>query len=73
MCGEHTLTADLPAAEHPGYAWGRALGRETLDTLLLEEALAAGARCSSRGPSKPSKAARVPGVANSAVRMPAQA
>ena len=44
MCGEHTLTADLPAAEHPGYAWGRALGRETLDTLLLEEALAAGAQ-----------------------------
>ena len=73
MCGEHTLTADLPAAEHPGYAWGRALGRETLDTLLLEEALAAGAQVFQPWTSKPSKAARVPGVANSAVRMPAQA
>jgi menaquinone-9 beta-reductase len=35
--------ADLPAAPHPLHRWGRALGRETLDILLLEQAQAAGA------------------------------
>ena len=45
--GNDAVTADLPAAEHPhGHAelaWGRALGRETLDGLMLEQARAAGA------------------------------
>lgn len=43
MRGTRTVVADLPPALHPQYAWGRALGRETLDTLLLERARAAGA------------------------------
>ncbi len=43
MHGAHTVTADLPASAHPQHAWGRALGRETLDSLLLERARAAGA------------------------------
>ena len=43
MRGAHTVTADLPASAHPRHAWGRALGRETLDSLLLERARAAGA------------------------------
>jgi 2-polyprenyl-6-methoxyphenol hydroxylase-like FAD-dependent oxidoreductase len=43
MQGRRTLVADLPAAAHPDHAWGRALGRETLDTLLLEQARASGA------------------------------
>ena len=41
--GRRTFTADLPAAAHGRHAWGRALGRETLDTLLLEQARASGA------------------------------
>ncbi|MEP6964130.1 MAG: NAD(P)/FAD-dependent oxidoreductase [Polaromonas sp.] len=36
------VMAALPAADHPRHAWGRALGRETLDKLLLEQARAAG-------------------------------
>jgi len=43
MQGRRTLTADLPAAHHPHPAWGRALGRESLDTLMLEQARASGA------------------------------
>ena len=43
MRGQRVLTADLPAADQPGRAWGRALGRETLDTLLLEQARTSGA------------------------------
>ena len=43
MRGDSTVTAELPSAEHPRYAWGRALGRESLDSLLLEQARAAGA------------------------------
>jgi len=42
MRGEHEVRADLPAAVHAVHRWGRALGRETLDTLLLEQARAAG-------------------------------
>jgi len=42
MRGEHAVVADLPAAAHATQRWGRALGRETLDTLLLERARAAG-------------------------------
>ena len=41
--GDRAVTADLPAAEHEGFAWGRALGRETLDSWLLQQARAAGA------------------------------
>lgn len=43
MQGERTVVADLPAASDAQHAWGRALGRETLDTLLLEQARASGA------------------------------
>lgn len=44
MQGQRTLSADLPAAaDQPGRLWGRALGRETLDSLLLEQAQASGA------------------------------
>ena len=43
MRGLRTVEADLPPASHPQHAWGRALGRETLDTLLLARARAAGA------------------------------
>ena len=41
--GDRAVTADLPSADHEHFAWGRALGRETLDGLLLEQARAAGA------------------------------
>lgn len=43
MQGTCTLSGELPAFDHPRHAWGRALGRETLDTLLLTRARAAGA------------------------------
>ncbi len=43
MFGERTVVADLPAAPDPRHRWGRALGRETLDTLLLDAARGAGA------------------------------
>lgn len=43
MLGEHTLEADLPRLADASHPWGRALGRETLDQLLLEQARAAGA------------------------------
>lgn len=43
MAGDEAVTAALPAASHPRHRWGRALGRETLDTLLRDEARAAGA------------------------------
>ena len=41
--GSTAVSADLPAADHPVHRWGRALGRETLDTLLLQQARVAGA------------------------------
>jgi len=41
--GDRAVTADLPAADDDRFPWGRALGRETLDGLLLEQARAAGA------------------------------
>ena len=40
---DSAVTAGLPAADHERHRWGRALGRETLDSLLLERARAAGA------------------------------
>ena len=43
MHGDAEVSAELPAAAHALYPWGRAIARETLDTLLLEQARAAGA------------------------------
>jgi flavin-dependent dehydrogenase len=40
---EHILTAAMPAANNAQSHWGRALGREHLDTLLLQMAQQAGA------------------------------
>ncbi len=42
--GQRQVLADLPGATQDGQRWGRALGRETLDTLLLDQARAAGAQ-----------------------------
>jgi flavin-dependent dehydrogenase len=45
--GDHAVTADMPRPRTGagiGDAWGRALGRDHLDTLLLQRAAAAGAR-----------------------------
>ena len=42
--GEREVVTELPAAADARHRWGRALGRETLDTLLLEQARAAGAQ-----------------------------
>ncbi|MDP2369469.1 NAD(P)/FAD-dependent oxidoreductase [Rhodoferax sp.] len=44
MRGQRTVLADLPPAPHDQYRWGKALGRETLDTLLVEQARTAGAQ-----------------------------
>jgi len=38
MRARATVEADLPPAAHPHHAWGRALSREVLDTLLLDRA-----------------------------------
>jgi flavin-dependent dehydrogenase len=43
MRGNRSIETDLPAATHERYPWGRALGRETLDSLLLERARSTGA------------------------------
>ena len=43
MHGAQSVWADLPATADARHAWGRAIGRETLDTLLLARARAAGA------------------------------
>jgi flavin-dependent dehydrogenase len=43
MRGERQIVADLPAAADREHPWGRALGRATLDALLLEQARLAGA------------------------------
>ncbi len=42
MRANSVVTAALPAAAHARHRWGRALGRETLDALLLDQARAAG-------------------------------
>jgi flavin-dependent dehydrogenase len=42
FAGDHAVTADMPRPRN-GAGWGRALGREHLDTLLLDRAAAAGA------------------------------
>ncbi len=41
--GEETITAPLPACAQGSLPWGRAIGREHLDLLLLEQARVAGA------------------------------
>ena len=41
--GEDMLIAELPCFAHPTHRWGRALGREHLDTLLLKRAADCGA------------------------------
>lgn len=41
--GQRSTTAAMPAAPQANAAWGRALGRETLDALLLQRARDAGA------------------------------
>ncbi|HEU4708589.1 MAG TPA: FAD-dependent monooxygenase [Methylophilaceae bacterium] len=38
MLGKRTVTAALPALQKGAYPWGRALGREHLDSLLLDRA-----------------------------------
>lgn len=43
MRGAQTIVADLPPASGTRHIWGRALGRETFDTLLAAEAGKAGA------------------------------
>ena len=43
MRGTQSVWADLPPAAYAGHPWGRAIGRETLDTLLLARARAVGA------------------------------
>ncbi len=43
FAGEHRFVAELPRYAHPTHGWGRALGREHLDTLLLQRAAALGA------------------------------
>lgn len=42
MHGSETVTAELPAYDDNGHPWGKALGREYLDTLLLEKAVDCG-------------------------------
>ncbi|MDE2120004.1 MAG: FAD-dependent monooxygenase [Betaproteobacteria bacterium] len=40
--GDSRVLAELPSGEAPGRRWGRALGRETLDTLLRDRAVEVG-------------------------------
>jgi flavin-dependent dehydrogenase len=42
--GELALTSEMPEVDHPFARWGRALGREHLDLILLEAAERAGAK-----------------------------
>jgi 2-polyprenyl-6-methoxyphenol hydroxylase-like FAD-dependent oxidoreductase len=43
FAGAHAVTAEMPRLDPEGDAWGRALGREHLDSLLLDRAAASGA------------------------------
>lgn len=43
FCGAQSVSATLPAGEDAKHPWGRALGREHLDVLLLQRAEAVGA------------------------------
>ncbi|HUX74852.1 MAG TPA: FAD-dependent monooxygenase [Steroidobacteraceae bacterium] len=42
MQGRSTTIADLPQFDHSHHTWGKALGRETLDALLVAQARAVG-------------------------------
>ena len=42
--GYNRVVADLPSAAHEKYPWGQALGRDALDTLLIEQARLDGAQ-----------------------------
>jgi len=44
LSGTRSVHAALPPARHAAGAWGRALGRDTLDSLLLQQARASGVR-----------------------------
>lgn len=44
FAGRHRIIAPMPAPRRGVYRWGRALGREHLDTLLLQRAAAAGVK-----------------------------
>ena len=66
MRGDQKIVAELPAAPHEKYPWGRALGRETLDTLLLERARSTGGPCFNPGPCRRSKVRLEIGTAKSA-------
>ncbi len=44
MRGDREVVANLPPASFNAHQWGCALGRETLDTLLLEQARSVGAQ-----------------------------
>ena len=44
FAGETVLTSAMPGSKNSDELWGRALGREHLDTLLLDAAAAAGAQ-----------------------------
>ena len=43
MCGKGMVVSGLPGAADDQYRWGRAISRETLDAVLLEQARTAGA------------------------------
>ncbi|MEO5560727.1 MAG: NAD(P)/FAD-dependent oxidoreductase [Dokdonella sp.] len=43
FAGNHRMVAALPRYDHARHGWGRALGREHLDTLLLQRAAELGA------------------------------
>jgi len=43
MMGRHTVHADLPPLQNGAHSWGKALGREYLDTLLVARAAEVGA------------------------------
>jgi flavin-dependent dehydrogenase len=43
FAGDHVITSDMPRLGRGGDGWGHALGREQLDTMLLQHASASGA------------------------------
>ena len=49
-CGDRVVQAPLPAVPNARHPWGRALGRETFDVLLLERARELGVSSGSPGP-----------------------
>ncbi|MDB5764613.1 MAG: dependent oxidoreductase [Herminiimonas sp.] len=43
MCADHSIRAELPPQSHGRHRWGRALGRDRFDALLLDRARESGA------------------------------